>query len=108
MNNLHPYAWRTRLRRKLPFVLLSLGIADKKADCVGMGAEHDWHNKDDVSSGCYHCKVVRQGRLWEQQAQCRQPRNVALDGRQAGPGLAAHYFALDRTARPIAGVRRVA
>ena len=61
----HPYAWRTRLRARLPWLLLDLGIAAKGADCEAAGGEHDWYNIDDVASGCYDCRVVREGQHWK-------------------------------------------
>jgi hypothetical protein len=60
----HPYAWRTRLRRHLPWLLIDLGFARKGADCEAVGANHAWYNRDGESSGCYHCEVTRPGRLW--------------------------------------------
>jgi len=62
---LSPYRWRTALRRHLPWFLIDLGIAGKGRDCEAAGGRHSWYNLDGVSSGCYHCKVVRQGCLWE-------------------------------------------
>ena len=61
----HPYRWRTWLRTNLPWFLIDLGIADKGEDCEKVGGAHSWYNKDNISSACYHCKVTRQGRLWE-------------------------------------------
>ena len=60
----HPYAWRTRLRGRLPWFLINLGIADKGEDCEKVGADHVWYNIDGETSGCYHCKVRRPGQLW--------------------------------------------
>jgi hypothetical protein len=34
-------------------------------DCEQAGATHRWFNIDDVHSGCYNCRVIREGRLWE-------------------------------------------
>ena len=61
----HPYRWRTWIRVKLPWFLIDLGIAAKARDCERVGGEHWWHNRDDVSSGCYHCEAVRPGQLWK-------------------------------------------
>jgi hypothetical protein len=61
----HPYRFRTWVRQYLPQAALNAGIAQKAANCETVGAAHWWYNKDDVSSGCYHCEVVRSGRLWE-------------------------------------------
>ena len=58
----HPYAWRTRLRQRLPSPCYSW-IAKGK-DCEQVGAEHHWYNHDDARSSCYHCNVVRPGQLW--------------------------------------------
>ena len=62
----HPYRWRTRIRRYLPWFLIDLGLADKGYDCESVGAEHSWYNIDNETSGCYHCHVIRQGRLWKE------------------------------------------
>ncbi len=61
----HPYAWRTWLRGHLPWFLIDLGLAGKGHDCEAKGAWHRWHNRDGETSACYHCHVVRPGRLWE-------------------------------------------
>jgi len=61
-----PYRWRTAVRRHLPWFLIDFGVAGKGPDCEAAGGSHSWYNMDDKSSGCYHCKVVRAGRLWEQ------------------------------------------
>jgi hypothetical protein len=45
--------------------LINLGIAKKGRDCEGVGAEHHWYNIDNKTSGCYHCRVVRDGQLWK-------------------------------------------
>jgi hypothetical protein len=36
----------------------------KLEDCEAVGQKHKWFNIDDVSSGCYNCRVVRAGQLW--------------------------------------------
>jgi len=61
----HPYRWRTWLRSNLPWFVINLGVAGKANSCEAVGAEHWWYNIDGKSSGCYHCEVVRTGRLWE-------------------------------------------
>lgn len=61
----HPYAIRTWLRGKLPWVLIDIGIADKVENCELVGAEHHWYNQDNLNSACYHCYVVRSGQLWK-------------------------------------------
>jgi hypothetical protein len=65
----HPYAWRTWLRGNLPWFLIDLGLADKGKDCEKVGASHRWYNVDGKASACYHCQVVRAGRLWEEKGQ---------------------------------------
>ena len=60
-----PYRWRTALRRHLPWFLIDWGVAAKGADCERQGGSHEWYNRDGIHSGCYHCQVVRAGRLWE-------------------------------------------
>ena len=60
-----PYRWRTALRRRLPWFLIDLGVARKGPDCERAGGRHSWYNQDDDNSACYHCQVVRPGRLWE-------------------------------------------
>lgn len=61
----HPYAWRLKIRRHLPWFLINLGIADKGENCELVGAQHLWFNHDDMSSGCYYCKVIKEGQLWK-------------------------------------------
>lgn len=34
-------------------------------DCEAHGETHRWHNVDNKHSACYHCRVIRAGRLWE-------------------------------------------
>jgi len=60
-----PYRWRTAVRQRLPWFLINLGITDKGTDYETVGGTHSWYNMDGESSGCYHCKVIRAGRLWE-------------------------------------------
>ncbi len=62
-----PYRRRTWWRSHLPWFLINLGIADKGDDCEAAGGEHEWYNADNESSGCYHCDVTCQGRLWEKE-----------------------------------------
>jgi len=61
----HPYRWRTWIRTRLPWFLINLGVAAKGRDCETAGGEHHWYNRDGNTSGCYHCEVIRPGRLWE-------------------------------------------
>jgi hypothetical protein len=60
----HPYRWRTWLRTKLPWFVIKLGLLNKAQDCERVGARHWWYKQDPNHSACYHCKVVRAGRLW--------------------------------------------
>lgn len=49
------YRWRTRLRRRLPWPLINLGLAAKgTADC----GDHDWYKESGEVDRCYHCKVA--------------------------------------------------
>ena len=64
MMAVHPYAWRTWLRKRLPWFLINMGLAAKGKDCEAVGAEHQWYNRDNVSSGCYYCEIVRPEQLW--------------------------------------------
>jgi hypothetical protein len=41
--------------------------AMKVEDCETVVVTHEWYNIDDVSSGCYHCNVVRAGQLWRRE-----------------------------------------
>lgn len=59
----HPYRWRTKLRAFLPRPFCWL--INKGSDCARAGGEHHWYNQDNRHSACYHCQVVRAGRLWE-------------------------------------------
>jgi len=61
----HPYRWRTWIRTKLPWFLIDLGVVPKGKDCAQVGGEHWWYNRDGVTSGCYHCEIVRPGQLWK-------------------------------------------
>ena len=61
----HPYRWRTWIRSKLPWFLIDLGVDPKARDCARVGGEHWLYNRDDATSGCYHCDIVRPGQLWK-------------------------------------------
>lgn len=78
------YRWRAVVRRRLPWFLLNLGIAKKIPDCSTADGDHEWYNLDDARSGCYHCDVVRPGRLWEALS-VRAARARAVPTREAGP-----------------------
>jgi len=45
--------------------LIDMGFAAKGKDCEAVGANHHWYNRDNTSSACYHCEVVRPGQLWK-------------------------------------------
>ena len=62
----HPYAWRTWLRVHLPWFLIDIGLAKKGQDCESAGGPHRWYNEDGSRSACYHCRIVREGRLWSE------------------------------------------
>jgi hypothetical protein len=62
----HPYSWRLKIRGRLPWFLINLGIADKGKNCEDVGAEHLWYNIDDKNPGCYYCKVEKEGQLWKE------------------------------------------
>ena len=48
------YRWRGRIRRHLPWALISLGLAAKgKRDC----GNHEWYKQSDEVDRCYHCEV---------------------------------------------------
>ena len=59
-----PYRWRTVVRSILPWWLINRGVAEKGKNCEEAGGVHEWYNVDNSNSGCYHCQVVREGRLW--------------------------------------------
>ena len=61
----HPYSWRTNLRCALPRPLC--WWVTKGGDCEAAGANHVWYKQDDVYSACYHCRVIREGQLWQSQ-----------------------------------------
>lgn len=82
----HPYALRTWLRGRIPWFLIRMGVADKGRDCEAARGWHRWYNHDDVSSACYHCRVVREGRLWEDgPAADPWPRVPSYNGPHADP-----------------------
>ena len=63
-----PFRIRTFLRSHLPWFVIDTGIVDKGDDCEKTGGEHEWYNKDNEHSACYHCDVIKQGKLWQQQS----------------------------------------
>ncbi|MEP0006919.1 MAG: hypothetical protein ABJ387_10555 [Balneola sp.] len=62
-----PYRKRTWLRSNLPWFLINLGVAKKGKDCEKKDGSHEWYKIDNQSSGCYHCEVVKTGKLWLQE-----------------------------------------
>jgi hypothetical protein len=62
----HPYAWRTSVRKRLPWFLIDLGVARKGINCEFVGAQHHWYNLDGARSACYHCRVIGDGSLWSE------------------------------------------
>jgi len=40
-------------------------LGDRPQSCEEMGWTHSWHNLDNRRSGCFNCRTVRKGRLWE-------------------------------------------
>lgn len=87
-----PYRLRTSIRKNLPWFLVNLGICPKGFDCEKAGGAHEWYNKDGVYSACYHCQIVREGRLWEralgeakQSVRTIAEKIVDLGGKLSGP-----------------------
>ncbi|MEQ1929624.1 MAG: hypothetical protein ABL957_03710 [Parvularculaceae bacterium] len=60
-----PYRLRAFIRARSPWFLIDLGWMAKGKDCESHGAEHVWHNIDNIRSGCCYCEVVREGQLWK-------------------------------------------
>ena len=65
-NTGHPYRWRTWLRSNLPSFFVNWRIVEKGNDCEKVGGQHHWYNLDGKSSGCYHCKVIKEGKFWNE------------------------------------------
>jgi hypothetical protein len=65
-----PYRWRTKLRVILPphfcgLCLHRLFLYPRDGDdCERRGGLHEWFNLDDENSRCFHCGIVRPGKLW--------------------------------------------
>ena len=53
----HPYRYRLWIRRRLPWWLINLGVADKGRDCEAVGGWHRWYKSTEEIDGCYHCGV---------------------------------------------------
>ena len=51
--------------------------ASRIESCETLGFRHVWHNIDNQTSGCYNCKVVREGRLWEQDPEAKEEAEQA-------------------------------
>jgi hypothetical protein len=49
-------------------VLWNSKLLRKRKDCEAIGNRHEWYNIDGVTSGCYHCEIVREGQLWKTSA----------------------------------------
>lgn len=64
MKNKHPYEWRLWWRMRLPWFLIKIGVADKGKNCEEVNAKHKWYNADNISSGCYYCKVIGYEQKW--------------------------------------------
>lgn len=64
-NQKHPYELRLKIREKLPWFLINMGIAAKGKDCEQVNAEHNWYNKGENISACYFCKIEKEGNLWK-------------------------------------------
>ena len=64
MKNKHPYELRLRIREKLPWFLINVGIAAKGSDCEKVKADHKWYNSVNGYSSCYYCKIEKIGELW--------------------------------------------
>lgn len=60
-----PFRFRTWIRSILPIFLVDLGIAAKGNNCEEEGGIHEWYNKDDIHSACYHCEVIKKDQLWD-------------------------------------------
>lgn len=63
--HVRPYAIRHWLRGWMPQWVVNLGVFGKGTDCEKHGGVHQWYNIDDKSSGCYYCRIVKEGQLWK-------------------------------------------
>ena len=59
-----PYRMRTTVRGILPWFIINLGIADKGENCEKVGEKHEWYNKNNETSACYHCREEKEGKHW--------------------------------------------
>ncbi len=39
-------------------------LFSKGKNCEIAGGVHQWYNIDGENSGCYHCRVISKGQLW--------------------------------------------
>jgi hypothetical protein len=53
-----------------PREYIDIHYPEKPDDCEAIGETHRWHNLDDKRSSCYHCKVIREGSLWQDKNRC--------------------------------------
>ena len=61
-----PYRIRTWLRSHMPWFIINTGIVDKGENCEKENGHHEWYNKDNKNSCCYHCNIERDGQLWKE------------------------------------------
>jgi hypothetical protein len=76
----HPYSWRTNLRGVLPPPFW--WCVPKGEDCEAAGANHVWYNQDDIFSACYHCRVLREGKLWLE-ARVARVKSIVIEDLEA-------------------------
>ena len=57
--------------------------ASRIESCDTLGFQHVWHNIDNLTSGCYNCKVVREGQLWRQGPDPKEEAEQASTGQPA-------------------------
>lgn len=81
-----PYRLRTKIRSYLPWFLIDLGVCCKGDNCEKAGGFHIWYNKDGLQSACYHCKVIREGQLWD----CS--RSGTVDANAGPPSVLAEFL----------------
>lgn len=55
----HPYETRLRIRERLPWILINIGLCGKGKDCEKVGAKHKWYNIDNENFGCYYCRQIK-------------------------------------------------
>jgi hypothetical protein len=57
--------------------------ASRIESCDTLGFQHVWHNIDNLTSGCYNCKVVREGQLWKRAPDPKEEAEQASTGQPA-------------------------